>query len=120
VADTWNRRVQVFTLAGDFLRAWPVAGWGSQSLVNKPYLAVDNAGRVYVSDPEGGRLIVFDAAGTPLAMLDLGGMGAQVSPLPTGVHVDAQDRIWVSDAANHRLLRFSPLSDFQPDERGHP
>ncbi|MCB0239665.1 MAG: hypothetical protein KDH08_13695, partial [Anaerolineae bacterium] len=51
VADTWNRRVQVFdvtftdNLSGGggagrpeftFVREWPIEGWSSQSVVNKP------------------------------------------------------------------------------------
>lgn len=110
VADTWNRRVQVFSLEGAFLRAWRVAGWHGQSAFNKPYVATDRTGRVYASDPEGQRLLVLNRQGTPQAVLDLGGAGTAVPPMPAGVHVDPQGRVWVSDAANHRLLRFAPLS----------
>ena len=57
VADTWNQRVQVFQPDGNrdytFLREWPIAGWYGQSLENKPYLALDGQGRVYLTDPEG-------------------------------------------------------------------
>ncbi len=120
VADTWNRRLQVLTLAGEFVLQWPVAGWGSQSVFNKPYVAFDNQGRVYVSDPEGWRLFVFDVEGAPLAVLDLGAVGGNLPSLPTGIHIDSRDRMWVSDAANHCLLRFPPLSLVQPDGRAYP
>jgi len=107
VADTWNNRMQVFTLRGDFVREWPVAGWESQSALNKPYVATDSAGRVYVSDPEDSRIIVFDAEGTPLTVLR--GEGSSFLHLPTGVLLNARDQLWVSDAAQHRLLRFPAL-----------
>jgi uncharacterized protein (TIGR03663 family) len=104
VADTWNNRIQVFDLVGAYLRQWPVLGWESESVANKPYVASDRAGHIYVSDPEGRRILVFDDQGTPLAVL------SAVFQLPTGVVLDANDALWVSDAANQRLLRFPPLA----------
>jgi streptogramin lyase len=107
VADTWNNRAQVFSPDGDFVREWPIVGWNSQSVVNKPYIALDSAGHVYVSDPEGPRILVFDDVGNPLAAL--GGPGNSIFQLPTGVILDSQDNLWVSDAVNQRLLRFPAL-----------
>ena len=55
VADTWNQRVQVFIRAGDDLTftpltQWDIAGWYGQSLDNKPYIAVDRQGHVFITD----------------------------------------------------------------------
>jgi DNA-binding beta-propeller fold protein YncE len=112
VADTWNRRVQVFApqvtaagLAFRFVRAWEVAGWYGQSLENKPYLAVDpRQGTVLLSDPEGPRLLAFDATGGFLQgwEQDLG--------RPGGLAVAGDGSVWVSDAARDVLLRFPPLA----------
>ena len=115
VADTWNQRVQALTLQGDFVRQWPIVGWESQSTVNKPYLATDSAGRVYVSDPEGSRIIVFDAEGRVLATLR--GAGGSFFQTPAGIALDAQDRLWISDAATNRLLRFPALDLSQHDDQ---
>jgi len=109
VADTWNRRVQVLTPQGDFVRAWPVPGWAGQSVSNKPYLAVDSAGRVYASDPEGQRVLVFDALGVPLMVLK--GAGGSTWSLPAGLALDAQGRLWLSDAAGSRLARLTALEE---------
>ena len=114
VADTWNGRVQVFSEDGAQVREWPVVGWESQSVLNKPYLAIDDAGSVYVSEPETARVMVFSQDGQPLAALDLRFIGGEATPLPVGILVDANRNIWVSDAANHRLLRFPPL-DLAPN-----
>ncbi len=108
VADTWNNRIQVFTLDGVYQREWPIVGWQSESIVNKPYVATDSAGHVYVSDPEGSRILVFDAAGTPVAVL--GGLGSSLFQLPTGMVLDSQDNLWISDATSQRLLRFPALT----------
>ena len=90
------------------MREWPIAGWTSQTVVNKPYVGVDSQGHAYISDPEGSRILVFDGEGSALAVL--GGPGSNLFQLPTGVVLDAQDNLWVSDAANQRLLRFPALS----------
>jgi sugar lactone lactonase YvrE len=64
VADTWNRRVQKFGANSLPLAQWEVVnGWQSETVVNKPYLAVDKQGRVFISDPEGYRIIVYDSNG---------------------------------------------------------
>jgi DNA-binding beta-propeller fold protein YncE len=107
VADTWNNRVQVLTSEGAFVREWPIVGWESESVSNKPYLATDSAGSVFVSDPEGLRILVFSDEGTPLAVL--GGTTSALLQLPTGVVLDDQNHIWVSDAGRHRLLRIPSL-----------
>lgn len=114
VADTWNDRIQVFTLQGVFAREWPITGWDSQSVANKPYIATDSAGRVYVSQPEGSRVVIFDDQGAPLAVL--GGPETSLFRLPSGIVLDNQDRVWISDAVSQRLLRFPPLTFEQRED----
>lgn len=78
VADTWNQRVQVFDRTFQYLRQWPVDGWLSQSVVNKPYLAVADTPegrRVYVTDPENYRVLVFDDQGKFIAAFGQYGSG---------------------------------------------
>ena len=48
VADTWNRRVQVFSAEYEPVGEWPIESWESETVVNKPYLRVDGSGNVYV------------------------------------------------------------------------
>jgi hypothetical protein len=62
VADAWNQRIQTFTNNLFPFLEWPVNGWRSETIYNKPYLAVDAANRIYVTDPEAYRVIIFDAA----------------------------------------------------------
>ncbi len=112
VADTWNQRVQVFIPNADKTNyfassSWDVNGWFGQSLENKPFLATDQIGNVYITDPEGYRILVFQPDGTFLR-----GMG-DYSPdsdgfgLPASVAIDPNNGgIWVSDAGNHRILHY--------------
>jgi DNA-binding beta-propeller fold protein YncE len=105
VADTWNARVAVFSAQGQFLSSWPVAGWNSASLDNKPYLAVDDLNRVYLTDPEGYRVIVFDEDGQALA--EFGEYGTEAFGLPNGIATGPGGEVWVADAGNQRVVVYA-------------
>jgi predicted membrane-bound mannosyltransferase/sugar lactone lactonase YvrE len=115
VADTWNQRIQVFlpdftNLRFTYLQDWEIVGWYGQSLDNKPYLATDYLGNVYVSDPEGYRILHFDSNGKFIQYWGEFGTDLLGLNLPTGISADDKGNIWVVDSGNHRLLRFAPPS----------
>ncbi|MCL4488537.1 MAG: 6-bladed beta-propeller, partial [Chloroflexi bacterium] len=83
---------------------WSVEGWDSQSVVNKPYLAVGPAGQVVVSDPEGARLIEFSSDGKLEAVWGQAGSDLSGLNLPTGVAFDGQGNLYVADSGNNRIL----------------
>ncbi|HZU87150.1 MAG TPA: NHL repeat-containing protein, partial [Anaerolineaceae bacterium] len=123
VADTWNERVQVFEpdaagLVYFAVREWEVKGWRSQSVLNKPYLALGPDGNVYVTDPEGFRVLVFDKFGKPLMTWSIQSFEGDVFGQPLGIAVDAQGRIWVTDLTNHRVLRFNLANVTLPVDGG--
>ncbi|MCB0036375.1 MAG: TIGR03663 family protein, partial [Anaerolineales bacterium] len=112
VADTWNARIQMINTSQGYVPTfeWEVVNtWESQSIENKPYIASDSNGRLYVTDPEGYRVLIFEADGT------YAGRFGQYSPdssgfgLPNGITIDAQDNIYVVDSANSHVLMFEPL-----------
>lgn len=115
VVDTWNQRVQIFApdptitdrLIFRPMLSFDVAGWYGQSLENKPYIAVSPNGEVYVTDPEGYRVIAFSNDGQYLRSWGTYSAGTDGFALPSGIAVAGDGRIWVSDAVNNRLLRFS-------------
>jgi DNA-binding beta-propeller fold protein YncE len=112
VADTWNQRVQVFAPSTDGstyspLSQWDIAGWYGESLDNKPYIAADNQGHIFVTDPEAYRVLEFTANGAFIRTWGEFGMGADNFGLATAILVDAEGHVWVSDAANNRLMRFT-------------
>lgn len=112
LVDTWNQRIQVFTPDSNGLSyvvtsSWDIYGWFGQSLDNKPFIAVDSSGHVFTTDPEGYRVLEFDASGHYIRSWgdfspNIDGFG-----LPSGIAVDHDGDVWVSDAGNHHLLHFA-------------
>jgi sugar lactone lactonase YvrE len=110
VADTWNQRIQSFSVVSNSdgtlnfisLLQWDIAGWFGQSLENKPYLAIDGQNHIFVTDPDLGRVLEFTATGK--FVHTWGGPGQ--FGLASGITVDSQGRVWVSDSLNARLMRF--------------
>ena len=77
-------------------------------MVNKPYLAAA-ADRVYVTDPEGYRVLVYDQSGEFVATFGEYGFDSKSFSLPTGIAVDGEGNVYVTDSANHRVMKFAPI-----------
>jgi DNA-binding beta-propeller fold protein YncE len=112
VADTWNQRVQTFVPSPDGLdfvpdKQWDVYGWFGESLDNKPFIAVSDAGHVFITDPEGYRVMEFDPDGALIrAWGDLNN-GLTGFGLASGIAIDAEGHVWVTDGLYNRVLRFT-------------
>lgn len=109
LGDTWNGRIQRF--GSDFVAFfdWSPNAWRGDTNTQKPYLAVDSQGRVYITDPDRHRVIVFDVNGSYLARFGQFGTGNGQFNLPNGIFIDAADNIYIADTGNNRILRFPPL-----------
>ncbi|MBA4384054.1 MAG: hypothetical protein C0410_04905 [Anaerolinea sp.] len=112
VADTWNQRIQVFQPLSEgtsygYLREWNVDAWTGQSVNNKPYIDVDKNGHVFVTDPDAYRVLEFDNIGNFIRGWGDYSSGIDGFGMPIGIAVDAEGRVWVSDAENGYMLRFT-------------
>jgi uncharacterized protein (TIGR03663 family) len=111
IADTWNQRIQVMVanVDGNYLplNNWEVYAWYGQSLDNKPFLAVDNNGNLYTTDPEGNRVLHFTSTGTFVNYFGDYGTGINGFNLPTGILTDGKGGVWIADAGNNRIMHFS-------------
>ncbi|HXF83805.1 MAG TPA: 6-bladed beta-propeller, partial [Anaerolineales bacterium] len=112
VTDTWNQRVQAFLPSEDGtfytpLLEWEIHGWFGQSLENKPFIAVNKNGHVFVTDPEGYRVLEFTENGEFVRAWGDYGSGPEEIGLASGIAVDTQGHIWVTDAGNNRILRYT-------------
>jgi len=59
VADKGNKRIQVFSETGEFIRSIAVDGW-QEHMFNFPYLCFDHLGQLYATDPPNNRILVFE------------------------------------------------------------
>ncbi len=109
VADTGNRRIQCLNLTGQFMRQWNVPGFlGEDAAIPniEPMLAVDGRGRVYATDSSTDQIYVFTPDGTNMQVYGTTGQLAD----PKGIAVDEEGRIYVSQTAAGRVVRFSPVN----------
>jgi streptogramin lyase len=84
---------------------WDVDAWSSDTLDNKPFLALDENGNVYLTDPDRGRVIVFD--GECQFVRIWGGFdNTYTMNIISGVTIGEDGSVWVSDALSNTLLKF--------------
>jgi len=112
IADTWNYRVQVFESDPTGLQfrsalLWEVDAWSSDTLENKPFLALDQNGNVYITDPDRGRVIGFESEGN-FKVLWGGFDNSYLMGVISGIASTADGKVWVSDATSNTLLLFQP------------
>lgn len=137
VADSGNNRVVVYDSPLTSQSAARVfgqpnltsnganSGGVSASSLSQPYgVALDGAGRLYVVDTSNYRVLEFDTPLTATAAnrvfgqagsfatndANHGGVSANSFDSPTGIAVDAADRLYVADEFNNRVLAYdNPL-----------
>ena len=114
VADTWNQRVQTFIPieSPDGLsfipdKQWDVYGWFGQSLDNKPFIAVNDDLHVFITDPDGYRVMEFDNDGNVVRVWGDFGDSPSGFGLASGIALDQEGHVWVSDGLYNRLMRFT-------------
>ena len=106
VADSCNHRIQVFSPAGEYLRAHGTAGAGRGEL-SYPYdIRVDPAGRQYVCEFGNSRIQIFDVNDQPLETLGGAGAAPGLFSNPWSIALDSKGNLYVADSMNHRVQKF--------------
>jgi DNA-binding beta-propeller fold protein YncE len=96
VADTWNGRVESFSLAGS-PKASVTALYGPRGV------AVAPGGAVLVADTGNNRLMIYDAELKGGRAVGSKGSGPEQFSDPVGVAVGPSGAIYVADAGNRRI-----------------
>lgn len=111
VADSGNARVSVFTPDGAPVDQWPIADWPAPDPSGarpafQPYLALDEAGRLYVSSAETGRVVVLDERGQTVRSLEA--IDGEDFARPVGVALGPADDLFVTDMERDVVYRDAP------------
>ena len=109
LVDTWNGRIQQFNNQLQAYNEWQVNAWSGNSINNKPFIASDTNGRLYVTDPEGARILIFDSVGNYLGRFGKFGTDIESFSLINGIFIDRDNNLYVADAGNNRILKFPPI-----------
>jgi NHL repeat len=132
VGDNYNERIDEFSAAGAFIKAFGSTGYGAGQLEDPEGVATDSSGDVYVADSFNNRIDEFSAAGafieaygwgvadgmgkfeTCTSTCQQGGQGGGAGQLnsPTGVATDSSGDVYVTDGANERVDEFSAAGAF--------
>jgi DNA-binding beta-propeller fold protein YncE len=108
VADTHYSRVLIYDRDGNLLATFGTAGRGPGEFEMPTDVAVDRDGNIYVSETGGNdRISKFNAAFHYVKSFAGADDGEAATSRPVGLTIDADNTLWVADAVNHRLLRFS-------------
>jgi DNA-binding beta-propeller fold protein YncE len=96
IADSNNRRVQVYTPDGSFRRMIPTEG-------TPRGLAMDSEDRLYVVNVLSHQVDIYSTIGQRLATFGESGIGPGQFQYPEDVAIDANGRIYVTDRANNQI-----------------
>jgi sugar lactone lactonase YvrE len=101
VADSGNNRILKWSPHDVCVAAYPPP---SQPPMARPKgIAVDGAGRIWVSETMGHRVLVFDALFRPLATLGGAGEGPGQLREPQDLDLTPDGCLFVADTGNHRV-----------------
>ncbi len=103
VADTYNSRVQKFTLDGHYVSSFGTRGNGPGQFVRPYGIDVDAAGSVYVGDLDRHDVQKFSPSGALQATI-----GAGQLTMPFGLWVGDDGIVYVADPYAQVVRRFSP------------
>jgi hypothetical protein len=107
VLDAGNGRIQRFNAATGAWETTFTLGIGTaegQIGTTAEGITVDSTGRIWVADTPNHRLNVYDSAGVFLASFGSFGSGDGQFKSPKQLAAGADDRIWVADSGNGRLV----------------
>jgi sugar lactone lactonase YvrE len=109
VADAWNGRIQRLDANGASRGSIAIGGWESKSILNKPYLATDHRGVIYVTAPERGQVLAISQDGTVQPLQRPSDRGARLGT-PTGVEVGPRGELYVTESTGGVISVFSAPS----------
>ncbi|MFQ6102542.1 MAG: flippase activity-associated protein Agl23 [Anaerolineae bacterium] len=112
VADTGNKRIQVFESDGRFAFQWGGGGVLEGYLDEPVGIAIGPDGAVYVADTWNRRVQVFAGDGTFLRQWPIAGWDVGLPEEKPYLAVDAEGYVYVTDPGHYRVLVFDSLGNY--------
>jgi DNA-binding beta-propeller fold protein YncE len=110
VADYENQNIQKFDGDGQFIASWET-GTDIGTPGTPESIAIDSLGRIHVTDLTLYRTEVFSSAGESLWFWGEIGLGEGKFFYPTGLSIDPEGNIYISDPERKTLQKFKLNSD---------
>lgn len=117
VADPGNARVKVMDPGGREIRLIHVEDWNREEFL-EGYIALDSKGFIYVTSPHNNKIIVYTPEGRMFSRFGAYGSGPEEMNTPTGIAIDGNDHVIISDSMNHRIVVYAPpppLPEYEAD-----
>lgn len=112
VADTGNKRVQVFTPEGEYVTQWGGGGLIPGRFEEPTGIAIGPDGSIYVADTWNRRVQKFTAAYEPLAEWPIESWESESVVNKPYLRVDSAGRVYVGDPEGYRVLVFDEQGEF--------
>ncbi|MBN1841899.1 MAG: NHL repeat-containing protein [Deltaproteobacteria bacterium] len=109
VADTTNNRILAFDSDLKFISEFTAGG----ALDSPTSLVRDGLGRFFVAEPGKGRVLLIDIAGKHIKPIDFSAVPKANPVHPGNMAVDSEDRLYVVDKANQRIVVFNSNMQFE-------
>jgi sugar lactone lactonase YvrE len=106
IADTWNGRLQSFTLAGE-------PKGSAAGLFGPRGVAISAEGKIWVTDTGNHQLVTYDAALQNRQVVGKKGSGPGEFSSPVGIAVGPSGSVYVADVGNHRVVILDAAGRFQ-------
>lgn len=106
VADTWNGRIQWFSLAGEWKGTAP-------GLVGPRGVAASPDGTVWAADTGSHRIAIFDTGLAPRGSVGGRGSGPGEFENPVGLAIGPSGTVYVADSGNRRIVLLEPDGRFR-------
>ena len=109
VADTNNSRIQIFDKEGNYLISWRGDDGSSGGIAAPMNLSLGKNNSLYITDPITNRVLVLNDKGEIADIIRYvpEENGTSSLSLPTGIYVDSDQRLFISDTGNRRVVIFS-------------
>jgi hypothetical protein len=107
VTDVGRHMLYRFGLAGYLVSSLPIP---QANAIDGAHLAIDDAGVLYMTEPEFGRVVRLNASGTIDRIWNVR-VAEAADAKPVGIAVATDGAIWVVDSQGGRLLRVTPVGD---------